>query len=95
MKSAGKRSRKRSSFSNGAWYCANGIAPESNHTSMTSGTRFIVPRALRAREVDVVDVRAVRVLEPHAAELLELVERADARACGRSSQRQTGSGVPQ
>ena len=63
MKSAGKRSRKTSSFSSGACHWANGIEPESNQTSMTSGTRVIVPAALRAREVDVVDVRAVRVLE--------------------------------
>ena len=43
MKSAGKRSSKWASFSCGAWYCANGIEPESNHTSITSGTRCIVP----------------------------------------------------
>ena len=39
-----RRGRRRSNcswFSNGAWHCANGIAPESNHTSMTSGTRRI------------------------------------------------------
>ena len=39
MKSAELRAWKRSSFSNGAWYCANGIEPESNQTSITSGTR--------------------------------------------------------
>ena len=33
--------------------------------------------ARRRRDLDVVDVRPVRILEPHAAELLELVERAD------------------
>ena len=41
MKSAGKRSWKCSRFSCGAWYWANGIDPESNHTSITSGTRCI------------------------------------------------------
>ena len=41
MNCAGKRSRKRSSCSSGACHCANGIEPESNHTSMTSGTRVI------------------------------------------------------
>jgi len=41
MKSAGKRCSKRSAFSKGAWYWANGIAPESNQTSITSGTRRI------------------------------------------------------
>ena len=61
MKSAGKRCSKRSSFSNGACHCANGMQPESNQTSMTSGTRRIVPLALRAREADVVDERPVRV----------------------------------
>ena len=71
------RARSGRSFSNGKWCWANGIAPESNHTSMTSGTRCIALRALRAREADLVDERAVRVLEPHAAELLELVEGAD------------------
>ena len=38
--------------------------------------------ALGAREVDVVDVRPVRVLEADAAQGLELVERADARGRG-------------
>src|SRR5258705_190728 len=41
MKSAGKWTSNWSWFSNGAWYCAKGIEPESNHTSMTSGTRRI------------------------------------------------------
>ncbi len=38
---AGKRCSKTSSFSNGAWCWANGMQPESNHTSITSGTRCI------------------------------------------------------
>ena len=41
MKSAGKLSAKAASCSNGKWCWANGIAPESNHTSITSGTRRI------------------------------------------------------
>src|SRR3954468_21606022 len=41
MKSAGKCASKRSPFSNGACHWAKGIEPESNQTSMTSGTRVI------------------------------------------------------
>src|SRR5580693_3547666 len=41
MKSAGKWSSNCVVPSCGAWYWANGIEPESNQTSMTSGTRCI------------------------------------------------------
>jgi hypothetical protein len=43
MKSAGKRCLKSSWFSNGKWYCATGIEPESNQTSIRSVTRRISP----------------------------------------------------
>ncbi len=51
--------------------------------------------ALGAGESDLVHVGTVWVLELRSRELLELLERADARECGSRSQRQTGSGVPQ
>ena len=41
MYCAGKRASKTSWFSNGACSWANGMQPESNQTSMTSGTRVI------------------------------------------------------
>ena len=46
MKSAGKRCSKRSWLAWGAPNCANGMDPESNHTSITSGTRFMSPPQL-------------------------------------------------
>ena len=39
MKSAGNCRANRCSSSHGQWYCAKGIAPESNQTSITSRTR--------------------------------------------------------
>src|ERR1700684_4299864 len=49
MKSAGKPCSKISWCSNGKWCWANGIAPESNHTSITSGTRLIgFPQIVRS-----------------------------------------------
>jgi hypothetical protein len=51
---------------------------------------------VRAREADLVDEGPVRVLQAHARELLELVERPDDVVCSASLvQRHTGSGVPQ
>ena len=87
--------RTRSSFSNGAWYCANGIAPESNQTSMTSGTRFIARAALRARErrrrrrTGGAGPRAGRRSAPRARRTTPT------QWMWPSAQRQTGSGVPQ
>src|SRR3954465_11620200 len=86
MKSAGKCASKRSAFSKGAWCWAKGIEPESNHTSMTSGTRVIAsPHRGRgnapsptAREGALVGVRAVGVGERDPRALLELGVGADA-----------------
>ena len=44
--------RTSSSFSNGAWCWANGIEPESNQTSITSGTRRIGRRSRRTGYVE-------------------------------------------
>ena len=51
MKSAGYWRATTSAFSNGKCHCANGIDPESNQASITSGTRRIVPVPERAGQL--------------------------------------------
>ena len=87
-------SRNRSSFSNGAWRCANGIEPESNQTSMTSGTRRIsAPHSAHAHVCSSTYGRC--------GSGSGLPERSSTSANEPTastwpfSQRQTGSGVPQ
>ncbi len=63
MKSAGYWLANSSWFSNGQWYCAKGMAPESNQQSMTSLVRRMVPAqpSTPAGEDDVVHVGPVQV----------------------------------
>ena len=77
MKSAGKCSSNCSVPSCGAWYWANGIEPESNHTSITSGTRCIGSPHSAHGNVGVVDERAVGIGEVGAREVVQLGQRAD------------------
>ena len=94
MKSAGKRSSNAASLSCGAWYWANGIEPESNHTSITSGTRRIgSPHSGQANVASSTNGRWGSVTAVPARSLSSCREPI-ARVCP-SSQRQTGSGVPQ
>ena len=79
----GSGARNQSSFSNGTWFWANDIEPESNHTSSTSATRRIVDlpgRVVGVGPGQLVDVRpvqvgvAVPVLRQPAEVALELLE---------------------
>ena len=95
MKSAGKRASKRSSFSNGAWYWANGIEPESNQTSMTSGTRVIrAPHCGHGKPTSSTYGRCGSSRRTPESSSSSSKEPMHVDVAGRS-QRQTGSGVPQ
>ena len=94
MKSAGKRSAKTSSFSIGACHWANGIEPESNQTSITSGTRVIVPSHCSQSHVCSSTYGRCGSSSGLPECSLTSASEPSALTCP-FSQRQTGSGVPQ
>ena len=92
MKSAGKVSSNSSLPWRGYPRCANGIEPESNHVSRTSGTRRIVPAHFSHFSVTVSmngRCRSVSSLRPSSAD--ELTHRCSPHP----SQIHIGTGVPQ
>ena len=81
MKSAGKRSSNSSSPSNGWWNCANGIEPESNQASITSGDApHLRRRSARTSSTTSSMIRAVQVVGNLAAALAQVGDRAGAEA---------------
>ena len=78
----------------GAWYWANGIEPESNHTSITSGTRCIgSPHSAHGNVASSTNGRWGSVSSVPASSLSSASE--PIAWAWPFSQRHTGSGVPQ
>ena len=94
MKSAGKRSSNASSPWCGAPHWANGIEPQSNHTSITSGTRRMAsPHSGHGNSTSSTNGRwgsSSRVPESSASSASDPIT----WTCP-AAQRHAGSGVPQ
>jgi hypothetical protein len=98
MKSAGNDARNRSSCSNGAWCCADGIEPESNQASSTGASRLEADPQPSIGQSKVTSSTAGRCRSSSLRSRLVNPSSSATEPMHVScpwAQRQTGSGVPQ
>ena len=97
MKSAGKRPLRSPPVANGWCSCANGIAPLSYQTSMTSGSRRMTPPQAQVRVTSLTDGRCGSKGSGSSAAARSRSSAYEPTASTRSQspQRHSGRGVPQ
>src|SRR5580692_3437250 len=96
MNCAGYDSSNSAEFRHGAPNCANGIAPESNHTSMTSGTRLAsAPQSGQAITTSSTNGRCGSMAVTSVPASDDSSASDPTQVAWSEGQIQTGSGVPQ